>query len=110
MVRLLKRIGLVVAIFLTAPLVCAAANDQPDSSVSEQLVRTQLEQLDTEPLESFWRDLKQEYGRYMPGGEKGVFLTRSFPRRAVFPRKRRSRPWPATFSTRSCTAESCSAR
>ncbi|MGB0089667.1 stage III sporulation protein AE [Planifilum fulgidum] len=69
--RLLKRIGLVVAIFLTAPLVCAAANDQPDSSVSEQLVRTQLEQLDTEPLESFWRDLKQEYGRYMPGGEKG---------------------------------------
>src|SRR5690606_9541046 len=40
-------------------------------SVSEQLVRTQLDQLDTEPLESFWRDLKQEYGRYLPGGEKG---------------------------------------
>lgn len=71
--RLLKRIGLVVAIFLTAPLVCAAANDQPDSSVSEQLVRTQLEQLDTEPLESFWRDLKQEYGRYMPGRKRGSF-------------------------------------
>ncbi|GAA5346464.1 stage III sporulation protein AE [Planifilum fimeticola] len=71
MERSLKRIGLMMVIFLMAPIFCAAAENQPDSSVSDQLVRTQLEQLDTEPLESFWRDLKQEYGRYMPGGEKG---------------------------------------
>ena len=69
--RALKRIGLLTLIFFISPLAWAAGEDQPESSVSEQLVRTQLDQLDTEPLESFWRDLKQEYGRYLPGGEKG---------------------------------------
>src|SRR5690606_10134773 len=69
--RALKRIGLLTLIFFISPFAWAAGEDQPESSVSEQLVRTQLDQLDTEPLESFWRDLKQEYGRYLPGGEKG---------------------------------------
>ena len=69
--RPLTQIGLMIFIFFMAPFACAAGDDQPESSVSEQLVRTQLDQLDTESLESFWRDLKQEYGRYMPGEGKG---------------------------------------
>ncbi len=47
---------------LPSPVATAAEGE----GLEEKVVRTQLDQLHTEELESFWEELKREYGRFFP--------------------------------------------
>ncbi|TCS96392.1 stage III sporulation protein AE [Hazenella coriacea] len=45
----------------------AEGEDEGTSSVSNELIRTQLNQLQTEEVESFWQQLQTNYGSYFDG-------------------------------------------
>lgn len=42
-----------------------------DATLEEKVIRTQLDQLQTEEVEAFWRELREEYGQYFPGEQSG---------------------------------------
>ncbi|MFD1428065.1 stage III sporulation protein AE [Kroppenstedtia sanguinis] len=63
-IRLLSPVFLLLVLF--PPPVAMA---EEGGGVEDRVVRTQLDQLDTEELESFWEELRREYGRYFPGDQ-----------------------------------------
>lgn len=83
----MRRIGLFVLtfwiFFWSVPILSSANGEAPpdvplDKNVSEpsqteqltkEIIRSQLNDLQTEEVESFWRQLKTEYGRYFEGEE-----------------------------------------
>ncbi|AUS08529.1 stage III sporulation protein AE [Laceyella sacchari] len=50
-----------------------AAEEESGSSVIDQLVRSQLNQTQVEQVDTFWKQLKGDYGEYL-GGEQGLSL------------------------------------
>jgi stage III sporulation protein AE len=50
-----------------------AAEEESGSSVIDQLVRSQLNQTQVEQVDTFWKQLKGDYGEYL-GGEQGQSL------------------------------------
>ncbi|SEN22895.1 stage III sporulation protein AE [Lihuaxuella thermophila] len=58
---------IILIIYLHMPLPVHAVEGEKEPSVTDQLIRTQLNQLQTEEVESFWRQLQTEYGRYFQG-------------------------------------------
>lgn len=56
------------------PTVVFAEEGEKDPPLTDQLVRSQLNQLQTEEVESFWRQLQTDYGRYFDGQKQpGLF-------------------------------------
>ncbi|MBD1373237.1 stage III sporulation protein AE [Hazenella sp. IB182357] len=41
--------------------------EQPGEGVTDQLIRSQLNELQTEEVETFWKQLQHDYGRYFEG-------------------------------------------
>ncbi|PTM58521.1 stage III sporulation protein AE [Desmospora activa] len=50
-------------LFFLLPLPAVAAED---GTLEEKVIRTQLDQLQTEEVESFWQELREEYGQFLP--------------------------------------------
>ncbi|PTX53919.1 stage III sporulation protein AE [Melghirimyces profundicolus] len=55
--------GLALFILLTLPLPGTAAEG---AHLDDKVVRSQLDHLETEKVETFWQELKREYGRFFP--------------------------------------------
>ncbi|WP_240511816.1 stage III sporulation protein AE [Paludifilum halophilum] len=64
-----KRIRLLCFLFLIAGSLPVPAAAEADESVEEKVVRTQLDQLQTEEVKSFWEELRREYERFFPEGQ-----------------------------------------
>ncbi|MFC4078229.1 stage III sporulation protein AE [Salinithrix halophila] len=70
MAHWLRTIGLLALFFglLSPPIAFAASNstNDGDGSLEEKVIRSQLDRLQTEKVEDFWKELQGEYGRYLP--------------------------------------------
>ncbi|MBA4494987.1 stage III sporulation protein AE [Paenactinomyces guangxiensis] len=58
---------IIIFILLQMPQAVFAVGDEQGTPVTDQLVRSQLNELQTEEVESFWKLLQTEYGRYFNG-------------------------------------------
>ncbi|EGK14324.1 stage III sporulation protein AE [Desmospora sp. 8437] len=63
----IRLLGPVLLLLVTLPPPVAMAAE--GEGLEEKVVRTQLDQLHTEELESFWEELRREYGRFFPGDQ-----------------------------------------
>ncbi len=64
----IRVLGLTLLILFNLPPPMTAAEGE---GLDEKVVRTQLDQLQTEKMESFWEEMKEEYGRFFPEQNPG---------------------------------------
>lgn len=64
----IRLIVAMICLFLFPASVFAEGEEE---TLQEKVIQTQLDQLQTEEVESFWRELREEYGRFLPGEETG---------------------------------------
>ncbi|SFX06238.1 stage III sporulation protein AE [Thermoactinomyces sp. DSM 45891] len=77
----MQRVGwMILALFLLIvslnPSSALANGEEPDptpTNLTKEVVRSQLDQLQTQEVESFWNQLQTEYGRYFDGKVPGFF-------------------------------------
>jgi stage III sporulation protein AE len=62
------------------PAVCAAVEETtpPANEMRDELIRSQLRSLQTEEIETLWRQLQTEYGKYFSGGTPPSLLDALF--------------------------------
>lgn len=56
-------------ILLFSPVAIANESSGPSSSVQGDVVKKQLEQIDTESIEQFWHDIYEKYNGFLPGND-----------------------------------------
>lgn len=66
----IRMFGIALLLLFTLPPPHAVAEGE---SLDEKVVRTQLDQLQVEKVESFWKELKKEYGRFFPEKQGDLF-------------------------------------
>jgi stage III sporulation protein AE len=65
--RWLLLIFLFLRLLVPSAAYAAMESEPPASEMRDELIRSQLQQLQTEKIETFWRQLQSEYGRYFAG-------------------------------------------